>query len=544
LEIVPGQVSHRTELRATPTAEPYCTHMVCLRRTMVFRMLAVVAALGCLGTLSSVGSPGAVDHYQKISDLNGGFAVPLDDEDAFGVAVASLGDLNRDGVVDLAVGATGDDDGGQDRGAVYILFLSEDGTVDDHTKISSTQGGFTGTLSNADNFGTSLATIGDLDDDGVQDIAVGAVFDDDGGTDRGAIWILFLNADGTVKNQSKISDTTGGFDGELGDRDYFGFSLAAIGDLDGDGIEDLATGVSHDDDGGADRGAVYVLFLSKDGTVRENQKISSASGGFTGTLDDGDDFGRSVAFLGAQPGLGASALAVGADTDDDGGVNRGAVYILSLAANGMVNSHSKISDTEGGLSASLANSDLFGRAVSGVADANGDTIPDIVVNGGRDDDGATDSGALYVLFMNLSGYVSSWSKISNTAGNLGAILDHTDLFGQALCRIGDLDGNGAEDVVASSKEDDDGGINRGALYVLFMEATFPGTGDVNLDGQIDLLDVRLCLQIANGILVPTPPQWTQADVDGSGVVDMQDVQALGEYVIGIRTHLPYEDTGE
>ena len=46
-----------------------------------------------------------------------------------------------------------------------------------------------------------------------------------------------------------------------------GISAAAIGDLDGDGITDLAVGAGYDDDGGADRGAVWILFLNPDGTV-------------------------------------------------------------------------------------------------------------------------------------------------------------------------------------------------------------------------------------------------------------------------------------
>ncbi|MCK5268458.1 MAG: FG-GAP repeat protein, partial [Spirochaetes bacterium] len=57
---------------------------------------------------------------------------------------------------------------------------------------------FTGTLDDSGLFGVSIANIGDLNGDGVTDIVTGAYFDDDGGTDRGAVWVLFLNPDGTV----------------------------------------------------------------------------------------------------------------------------------------------------------------------------------------------------------------------------------------------------------------------------------------------------------------------------------------------------------
>jgi hypothetical protein len=67
-----------------------------------------------------------VNSLQKISSTEGGFNGPVDTGDAFGGATASLGDLDGDGVTDLAVGARFDDDGGPNRGAVWVLFL--DGT--------------------------------------------------------------------------------------------------------------------------------------------------------------------------------------------------------------------------------------------------------------------------------------------------------------------------------------------------------------------------------------------------------------------------------
>jgi hypothetical protein len=66
---------------------------------------------------------------------------------------------------------------------------------------------------------------------------VGAPRDGDGGSTRGAVYILFLSPDGTVKAEQKISDTAGNFQGVLDNDDRFGSSVAALGDLDGDGIQ-------------------------------------------------------------------------------------------------------------------------------------------------------------------------------------------------------------------------------------------------------------------------------------------------------------------
>jgi len=186
--------------------------------------------------------PGMVRSAQKISDLEGGFGLDADAGDSLGSSVVEIGDLDGDGIPEIAVGVVGDDDGASSAGCVWILFLNTDGAVASKQKISATQGGFGGTLSAGSNFGRSVARLGDLDGNGTEDLAVGAPGDDDGGLDQGAVWILFLNANGTVSSETKISEIAGGFGGVLDPQDNFGTSLARLGDLDGDGITELAVG--------------------------------------------------------------------------------------------------------------------------------------------------------------------------------------------------------------------------------------------------------------------------------------------------------------
>jgi hypothetical protein len=278
---------------------------------------------------------GTVASQQEISDTAGGFTGSLDDEDKFGKAVTSVGDMNGDGIPDLAVGSWKDDDGGKDRGAVWILFLSADGTVASSQKISDTAGSFAGTLDDSDRFGTSVASPGDLDGNGTNDLVVGADGDDDGEEwNRGAVWVLFLNADGTVSSSQKISDTEGGFTGTLATYDNFGASVASPGDLDNDGVTDIVVGAVGDNGGGgssSNRGAVWVLFLNSDGTVKGFQRINDTEGSFAGTLSDDDEFGTSVASVGDLDGDDVVDLVVGADGDDDGGNARGAVWVLFLS---------------------------------------------------------------------------------------------------------------------------------------------------------------------------------------------------------------------
>ncbi|MCH8164582.1 MAG: FG-GAP repeat protein, partial [Planctomycetes bacterium] len=350
--------------------------------------------LALASTGSALAQPGWVLSHQKISDTEGGFTGVLDDQDFFGSSVASLGDLDGDGVADRAVGAYSDDDGGVDHGAVWILFLNADGTVKSHQKISDTQGGFTGVLDDGDYFGRSVASLGDLDGDGASDLAVGIVnHDADDGSHSGAVWVLFLNPDGTVKSHQKISSTQGGFTGILDIGDSFGSSLASLGDLDGDGVGDLAVGATGDDDGGAFHGAVWVLFLNSDGTVKAHQKISDTQGGFTGNLGIQDWFGSSLASLGDLDGDGAGDLAVGAMGDGDGGFRHGAVWVLFLNTDGTVKAHQKISDTQGGFTGDLDETDFFGRSVASLGDLDGDGVGDLAVGAYSDDDGGAGRGA-------------------------------------------------------------------------------------------------------------------------------------------------------
>ncbi|MEE9293819.1 MAG: integrin alpha [Phycisphaerae bacterium] len=409
--------------------------------------LAVVLALTMMTAPRAQAQPGGVLSHQKISDSEGGFTGSLDDYDQFGTQVASLGDLDGDGVGDLAVGTWRDDDGGNARGAVWVLFLNADGTVKSHQKISDTEGGFTGKLHDNDRFGFYAASLGDLDGDGpsVLALAVGAPHGDDGGNRRGAVWVLFLNANATVESHQKISDTQGGFTGILDNNNHFGSSVASLGDLDGDGVGDLAVGAFRDDDGGPFRGAVWILFLNTDGTVKSHQKISDTEGGFSGILDNEDSFGGQVALLGDLDGDGVRDLAV----------SGGALWILFLNTDGTVKSHQEIIDP------------VAGGSLAFLEDLDGNGVGDLAVGAG-DDGGGENRGAVWVLFLNRDGTVKSHQKMSDTAGDFTGTLDDKDGFGASVASLGDLDGDGVGDLAVGAARDDDGGEDRGAVWILFL----------------------------------------------------------------------------
>lgn len=407
---------------------------------------------------TAVATSGVVASQQAIA--------PLDDIEAFGSELATIGDLDGDGITDLAVGLAHDDDGGTDRGAVVVLLLHADGTVKAEQKINSTQGGLIGPLDDGDQFGSGVAGAGDLDRDGVPDIVVGAQYDDDGGSNRGAVWVLFLNADGTVKAEQKISSTRGGLTRPLADLGEFGNAVGSAGDVNGDGVSDLAVGQWRDS---VNRGAVWVLFLNADGTVKAEQKISSTEGGLTGPLDTYDWFGFGVNGIGDINDDGVPDLAVGAPQDDDGGSDQGAAYVLFLDPDGTVKAEQKISSTEGGLSGPLGNLDYFGASVAGIGDLDQDGTPDVAVGAYLDDDGGTYRGAVYVLELDTNGTIKAEYKISSTRGRLPGPLANNDYFGDAIAGLGDLDSDGTIGLAIGASGDDTGGSNRGKVYILDLQ---------------------------------------------------------------------------
>src|SRR5688572_1908706 len=103
------------------------------------------------------------------------------------------------------------------------------GEVEAQIVLDSSSPGLAGKLSLGDRFGRAVATVRDLDNDGHGDIVVGAPWDDDGGADRGAVWILFLNGDGSIKKTAKISDTQGNFLGGLQNGNRFGNAVSYLG---------------------------------------------------------------------------------------------------------------------------------------------------------------------------------------------------------------------------------------------------------------------------------------------------------------------------
>ena len=247
--------------------------------------------------------------------------------DYSGWSVSNAGDVNGDGLDDLIVGAYRSDlSGNSNTGKSYVVFGKQGNTnaieLSAIAAGTSTDGFVINGESADDWSGYSVSSAGDVNGDGLDDLIVGAMYADPNGNSSGKSYIVFGKANNNAINLSDIanaSDPTGGFviNGEVVD-DRSGFSISSVGDVNGDGLDDLIIGAVHADaNGGSNAGKSYVVFGKQDNTAINLSAIAAGTGGFVINGESANDYsGRSVSSAGDVNGDGLDDLIVGAYGND------------------------------------------------------------------------------------------------------------------------------------------------------------------------------------------------------------------------------------
>jgi hypothetical protein len=334
--------------------------------------------------------------------------------DHFGASVA-VGDFDRDGFDDLAMGSYGESvDPINGAGAVNVLYGGPSGLGRSGNQFWAQD--VPGVLDQGetdDFFGWSLSA-GDFNADGIDDLAIGTLLEDvNGAADAGGVNVLYGSFRGlsTTGNQFWTQDSSGVLDASE-TNDQFGRSVTSA-DFNGDGFDDLAVGASGEGIGSqSSAGAVNVLLGSAGGlSSTGNQFWNQDSSGILDQSEPADSFGYSTSG-GDFDGNGFDDLAIGTVFEDVGAIaNAGSTNVLYGTAAGLSSAGNQFwNQNSPGIGGQSETNDFLGIAVAG-ADFDGDGRDDLGIGVyGEGYPGLTSAGAVTVIYGSASGLASAGSQ--------------------------------------------------------------------------------------------------------------------------------------
>ncbi|MFG0316959.1 MAG: integrin alpha, partial [Planctomycetota bacterium JB042] len=401
--------------------------------------------------------------YAEVFSGLGGSVLKLSEAtklQGFGFAVAGAGDVDGDGFDDVVVGVPNFDGTFEDQGAARV-FLSPGGdlrstVVGTHPGDrvgTAVEGGFDGDADGLSDvvigapffadpapesgraiawsirgggpalatfgqppgatwYGLDVAGVGDIDQDGTPDLAVGSIWDSTGALNAGSAWI-HSGATGQLLHQ---------FSGDSA-HDHLSESIAGAGDVDQDGFADVITGAPNDDNTVFNAGSARVH------SGRTGAPLHTFDG--SGTQHA---FGWSVDGAGDVDGDGFDDVLAGAFSGNEARLHSGRTGALLAQWTGSSGSR-------------------FGSAVAGVGDVNGDGFPDALVGAPLASEGSSVNGGAYVFSGAGAGLLRSHG---GTFPN--------DWLGASVAGLGDADGDGFSDYAVGASTNATGGVGYARFF--------------------------------------------------------------------------------
>jgi hypothetical protein len=392
----------------------------------------------------------------------------------FGLSVASAGDVNGDGFADVIVGSPFYSNGEQREGAAFVYYGSATGlSFEENWSVESNR-------ANAE-FGTSVASAGDVNNDGFDDVIIGAYRFSNGETYEGKAFLYLGSASGLSATPAWSSESNQTFA-------FFGYAVSGAGDVNGDGYGDVLVGATWYDKGQTNEGRVSV-YLGTAAGLSVNPVVTLESD------IEGAEFGASVSSAGDVNEDGYDDIIIGAAKYGNGQIEEGRAYVF-------LGNNSGVTTTPNWTFESNQSDTHLGSCVSGAGDVNGDGYDDILVGAPRFDHGEANEGRAYVFHGSSTGVVTTPSWVVEG--------DQDWCFlGQSVSSAGDVNDDGFDDVVVGAYWLTNGEFKEGGARIYYGTElgllTVPGwtqegdqessgfgssvanAGDVNGDGFLDVL---------------------------------------------------------
>jgi hypothetical protein len=459
--------------------------------------------------------------------------------DYSGWSVASAGDVNGDSYDDILIGAYWNHENQKwEAGQTYLIFGKISGWSMD-TELSAVDASFLGEY-NYDHCGWSVASAGDVNNDGYDDILIGARDNDDGGGNAGKTYLIFGKAYGWTMD-TDLADADVSFIGQV--LENSGCSVASAGDVNGDGYDDILIGARHNSEGGSNAGKSYLFFGRPDFAWPSSVYLTEADASFIGEEVD-DKSGLSVACAGDVNRDGYDDIIIGAPYNDASGDGAGKTYLILGKETGDWSKDTDLADADVFLLGEGVG-DNSGFSVACAGDVNGDGYGDFLIGAPNNNDGGSKAGQAYLIISYYAQYVSDLdgNGVVNLADfsvlaeywlepgcdlvndwcdgvNIDRInsVDLDDLFIMASNWLARLVAHWKLDEVVSviasdSAESHDGVLNGGAIWRPY-EGRIGGA--LEFDGGDDYVEITGYKGVA-GSYTRTVTAWIKTDAGGTFV---------------------------